>query len=297
MNKIVTAVAALITIMMFTVSVHAESGTGLRTLKGSKAPEQKTDVTADTSVPKNKSVYMTIEEYVRARGQGTANGIKDNVKLLTYHLISEDAALHSAYCISPEMFENDVKYLKENGYTFMTVSQLPVSDTSQGKIAVITFDDGYSSDYKYVVPILEKYDAKATFFIVGSYVDTPGYLTTEEFKEMSTKSCVELGNHSYKIHDYSYRDLSEMYKNPEMTQQILDDYAKNDEFFVEKLGWAPISLSYPYGLYSISIDSELRARGKMITVSTEEKPYNHESTAPTGRKNRDVFREIDDIVN
>jgi len=254
--------------------------------------------TPETYTYPGNAIYGMADSFLKryASSSPAMNGLAGNVKILTYHLISEDTNLHSAYCISPEMFENDLKYLKDNGYTFMTTSQLPVSDTTQGKIAVITFDDGYSSDYKYVVPLLEKYEAKATFFIVGSYIDTPGYLTTEELKEMSTKSCVELGNHSYEIHDYSYQQLTAMYRDPAYEQQILDDYAKNDEFFVNLFGWAPISLSYPYGIYSLQIDEGLKAKGKIITVSTAEIPYNYKSTAPAGRKNRDSFRAIDLIV-
>ena len=39
------------------------------------------------------------------------------------------------------------------------------------KIAILNFDDGWKSHYQYVKPILDKYNIKATFYIVCNYVD------------------------------------------------------------------------------------------------------------------------------
>ena len=49
----------------------------------------------------------------------------------------------------------------------------------------LTFDDGFSSDYQLVLPELKKLQAAATFFIVTDWLETPGYLTRQQVRDLS----------------------------------------------------------------------------------------------------------------
>ena len=222
---------------------------------------------------------------------------KENIVLITYHKISENAEEQGEFCVSPDVFENDIKYLKDKGYKFWTVSQLAVSNTVGQKVAVITFDDGYVSDYEYAVPVLEKYDACGTFFVIGSKVDTDGYLTKQQLAEMSRKDCVEIGNHSYEMHDYSFNTLEFMHSDLKCHKKIIDDYRKNDMFLQSVTGKKPMVVSYPNGIYSKETDSCLKAEGKLISVTTVEIPFKlSDIGAPLGRKNRSMKRTVEQIV-
>ena len=94
----------------------------------------------------------------------------DGVKLpiIMYHSLLNDSKLQNEYVISPEIFENDLKYLKNNGYSFLTVDDLikyTSSDiTLPEKCIMLTFDDGYYNNYYYAYPLLKKYNAKAVNF-------------------------------------------------------------------------------------------------------------------------------------
>ena len=98
----------------------------------------------------------------------------DSVKLpvIMYHSLLKDEKLQNDYTVSPTLFENDLKYLTENGYTTVVVKDL--IDYVYGKKSLpekcimLTFDDGYNNNYTDLYPLLQKYNVKATIFISAS---------------------------------------------------------------------------------------------------------------------------------
>jgi peptidoglycan/xylan/chitin deacetylase (PgdA/CDA1 family) len=95
-------------------------------------------------------------------------------KVLMFHRVlpEKQITIPNAYStfgtlISQEYFENVLSCLTESGFQFVTVSEL----TSRGntdKLVALTFDDGYSDNFEFALPILQKYNATATFFPVVS---------------------------------------------------------------------------------------------------------------------------------
>lgn len=69
-------------------------------------------------------------------------------------------------------FERQIKFLSKN---FKIVSAKEVFEGSQGgskeKLCAITFDDGLKDQYINALPVLKKYGATATFFIITSVFD------------------------------------------------------------------------------------------------------------------------------
>lgn len=67
--------------------------------------------------------------------------------------------------ISQEYFENFLSCLTDNGFQFVTVSEITQHNDTD-KLVALTFDDGYSDNFEFALPSLQKFKATATFFPV-----------------------------------------------------------------------------------------------------------------------------------
>jgi peptidoglycan/xylan/chitin deacetylase (PgdA/CDA1 family) len=89
-----------------------------------------------------------------------------------YHRVYSPVSDPWDISVSPENFEDQIKFLKEN-YTIVSTGEL-VRQLESGRLknrsVALTFDDGYLDNYTAAKPVLEKYDVPATFFITGSYL-------------------------------------------------------------------------------------------------------------------------------
>jgi len=104
---------------------------------------------------------------------------------------------------------------------------------------ILTFDDGYLSDYEIVFPLLLEYGVSATFFLITSRIGQPGFLSWDQIEEMHRYG-MSLGSHSVShspMTSLSYDDAETEFKN---SKSILED----------RLGGQIHSFSYPEGACS-----------------------------------------------
>ena len=109
-------------------------------------------------------------------GQSSWNAYNEDEKIflpvIMYHSILNDSSRVNDYVVTPEMVENDLNYLKEHGYNAVFTEDI-INYTKGGdlppKPIIITADDGFYNNYTYLVPLLIKYDMKASISIVGYY--------------------------------------------------------------------------------------------------------------------------------
>ena len=153
------------------------------------------------------------------------------------------------YINTPQSYEENIKVLLENGYTFISFQEL--DDANNGKISLpekpilVTFDDGYASNYEYIFPILKKYNVKVSIFVVtdkiGKEVDGKKYLSWEQCREMQDSGLVEIFSHSKRHVFYD--------KLP--VRSIRDDVKESYKIIEEKLGKQALKVfAYPYGAYT-----------------------------------------------
>ncbi|MGM9532131.1 polysaccharide deacetylase family protein [Intestinibacter sp.] len=109
------------------------------------------------------------------------------------------------------------------------------NSNNQMKIA-ITFDDGpHPKETDKILDILEKYNAKATFFVVGKHVK---WYTDAVVR--ASKDGHEIGNHTYNHPDIS--NLSQ--------EQIKQEIKLCEDIIIEKTGQKPKLFRPPFGNYN-----------------------------------------------
>ena len=196
----------------------------------------------------------------------------NRIPVFTFHRIVTDEVKEKTFpknqwAQAVSNFEDEVKYLYDNNYKTLSLDEFycwyrgdceyPV------KTVVLTFDDGNWDDYYLAMPILKKYNLKATTFVVGHRTleeDTTEYDPNERrfiTRDIINKTSIEYPNLKYESHSYNFHDVDSK-ENPivlKMTkQEIYDDFKNN-----EKFGFKYIA--YPYGVYTKDVISAAKEYG------------------------------------
>jgi len=114
--------------------------------------------------------------------------------------------------VTPENFEAQLAYLKENGYTTIHLRDLAYVLAGwrnlPPKPIIITFDDGYVDNYTNAFPLLKKYGFTATFSIVTDPFDfgDPRYMSWDNIIEMHAAG-MEIGAHTKRHYDLRTNDM------------------------------------------------------------------------------------------
>ncbi len=230
--------------------------------------------------------YAVGEEKISANAQGV---MQAELPILMYHGVTRDPSQVSRFVISEEMFEQDLKFLKENGYQTVTVADA-IAYVKEGvplpeNPVMITFDDGYYNNYCYAFPLLKQYQMKAVISIIGRFTDfytetpdaNPAYshITWNEIKEMMDSGLVEFQNHSYDLHTNNKGRNGAKKKWGETNQEYATFLEKDlgllQQEMEEYTGYVPTAFTYPFGSVSEASYDILRKMGFEATLSCEEK--------------------------
>jgi peptidoglycan/xylan/chitin deacetylase (PgdA/CDA1 family) len=124
------------------------------------------------------------------------------VPILMYHHISDAPTynvLDRSLTVTPDMFSQQLDYLKAQGYHSITLNQLmnalyyggPLPD----KPIVLTFDDGYEDNYHFAYGILRDHGYSGMFYIITGKVGWAGQMTWGELHDMLNHG-MQIGSHT-----------------------------------------------------------------------------------------------------
>ena len=220
-----------------------------------------------------------------------ASEISAQVPILMYHHLSEDVT--NSEMVSPEQFEAQIRALSEAGYSGVLFDELQGyvlrGEPLPEKPVVITFDDGYLSNYTLAYPILQKYNMKATIFAIGvsfgkdHYKDTDYAMTPHfgaaEAKEMTDSGLISIQSHTYDMHQWPpYEDGSAAVRENILplageseeayVQALTEDFTKSRAQLEDATGQPVDVLAYPAGQYSTLAQVTLQELGVHVTLST-----------------------------
>ena len=205
---------------------------------------------------------------------------------IAYHDVEDGGADQRYLAVRTSALIEQMNWLRDNGYQPVSIQQILEAHqhkrTLPPKAVLLSFDDGYSSFYTRVWPLLKAWNWPALWAPVGSWVDSAahqpidfGGLTTarEKFatwqmvKEVSDSGLVEIGSHTWNAHfgiranpqgsfepamtSRYYDPKVEHYEtNAQFQQRIGTDIEKITDKLTQVTGKSPRVLVWPYGAES-----------------------------------------------
>jgi len=180
------------------------------------------------------------------------------VPILMYHYISVPPAgadaLRRDLSVSPQTFEEQLRYLKDNGYETISLydlnRHLQLGNPLPEKPVILTFDDGYRDNFEFAFPLLVKYGFTGVFLLTTAPIDqgNDAYLTWPQVALMSQMG-MDMEPHSY--------------THPNLSGQPLDyvvwQVIGSKEAIEERTGKTCRFFAYPSGEYDQQVVDVLRS--------------------------------------
>lgn len=196
---------------------------------------------------------------------------EDTLYVLMYHEVVPDGQPCGDWTVTAGRFREDLQWLADNGYRVVSVEELASGGPLPERAALITFDDGYRSNYELAYPILKEYGMSAVISVIGYRLDegNPWFLTWDMCREMQESGLIEIGSHTYDLHATA-RCIQRL-KDETQSQyetRVFPDVEKSIDRIETELGVPVQFFAYPNGLYDTWSDDFMAQRFK-VTVSSD----------------------------
>ena len=220
---------------------------------------------------------------------------KKQIPILYYHRVNNNPSNIDG-SPSVDFFHKQIKFLYQRGYYFASLKELikwckGLIELPKNSIA-ITFDDGYEDNYTNVFPILKKYSAKATIFLIYNYIgqtryfsynrSVPQKILPEDYKpstdlkhkylnvnqitEMHKSSLIDFGSHTLSHGSLTYCDIEIAEREITESKEALEDLLN-----------IPIeTFCYPYGHYNNTIKKITKKAGYLGAFTTRKRKVRKE---------------------
>jgi len=206
--------------------------------------------------------------------------------IFCYHLLV-DKVRYPGTEITPAAFEAQMKQLKDRGITVIPMQDLLAWKRGEKSIpprcAIITFDDGYKSQYEVAWPILKKYGYPFTMFIYtegvrGGSLGGGGAITWEQLADMRDNGV------DIEAHSATHQDLREGHTitlaspggkktrtkltGPQYEQWVQNEVVGCKQLLEQRLGIKINCFAVPFGNYNEHVKELARNAGyeAMFTV-------------------------------
>lgn len=230
---------------------------------------------------------------------------KNTFVVIAYHDVEDESADQRYLSVRSSALSEQLAWLKDNRYNVVSVDQILAARNGgtplPNKAVLLTFDDGYSSFYNRVYPLLEANNLSAVLAPVGTWIDTPPnkkvdfgglstdrdrFLTWKQITEMSKSKLIEIGAHTYASHygvianpqgntepaaaNLIYDPKTKKYETEAAFKQRMEkDISLITERITKATGKQPRVWVWPYGAPNGTVLKILRQHGYQMAMTLE----------------------------
>lgn len=192
---------------------------------------------------------------------GEQQELEDTLPILMYHHLVEEGEEYNDMTVTVGRMEQDLKWLHANGYHTVLPRELISGDPLPENPVLLTFDDGYRSNYELLFPLLQKYQMKAVISIITymQEANASSFLNWDMCREMTESGLVEIGSHTHTLHNLGERKgnflpggINGIQRYPEESDEdfrvrVLDDIQKSYDIITQEVGQVTF-FAYPFGV-------------------------------------------------
>jgi len=196
--------------------------------------------------------------------------------VITYHRITTEVT--SQMAVSPTLFTRHMQYLKDHGYTPITLDDWYMAVAYGFKLpekpVAITFDDAWADQYTHALPILKRFGFRATFYAYTTIIGSKAAIPWDRLRRMAEQG------HCIGCHTATHGDLARRVKGETDAayEERLDREIADARAVIEAhLGCQILHFCYPYGYYNTNVVARLR-RAQYRTAVTVNPMVNSEQT-------------------
>lgn len=196
--------------------------------------------------------------------------------VVMYHRVdvwAPDDAISQRLTISPSQFAAELRSIHRIGLRTIGIAELArdmSSHRSPDRAVLLTFDDGYSDQFRYAFSILQRFGDRATFFINTGTVGTRGHLSWRDVQTMARAGM------SIECHGVDHANLATL-GAPQQTYQI--DRCVHD--LAAHLKEPVLAYAYPSGRFDRQTVLLERQAGVVFGFTTDPR-FQMEARSPYG---------------
>jgi peptidoglycan/xylan/chitin deacetylase (PgdA/CDA1 family) len=194
-----------------------------------------------------------------------------SIPILAYHRFGPTVA--DGMTVKTSVFESQLQWLKENGYTVIPLRTLVDYLKGQGpppppKSVVITADDAHQTVYTEMLPLVQRYQIPVTLFIYPSAVSNASYaMTWEQLQAVKQTGLFDLQSHTF-WHPNFKREKKKL--SPTEYQKLVDtQLAKSKTVLEKRLDGKVDLLAWPFGIYDDFLEKEAEQAGYVAAFSID----------------------------
>ena len=196
-------------------------------------------------------------------------------RLLMYHMINNHVpkARYNKLRVPPDEFERQLRWLIRNQWNFIFMSELDAPVAS--KSVALTFDDGYRDNLLNADPLLEKYGAKATLYLVTdrhdrdwstykkAHHDSGELAAVPKLLDADVEYLLSTGRWELGAHTVTHANLLDA--NEEEREREIEACKSHLE---TKFNSVVSTFAYPFGLYGTDDVKSVSNAGYETAVTT-----------------------------